>query len=355
MNLEPILKRSFRKILRPLALRERMRLEWVRRPFRMVRLRSPRAAIAPRAAVDGTFLSRDRFLSKRFITPLVFLIVVSGCTKAKKLPTAMESIKASTEKDKRNITVMIHGTLPLPNGTALTKPLYKALSRYLGTPLGFKHIDDLGDHAFAELGRTLSTVDRENFPLQHFYFFGWSGGLGHKARKAAAYDLYHVLNDLCRDPDTKLTLITHSHAGNIALYLDEEAREKNITSLSIERLILLACPVQDITEHYTRSPLFKRIYHIYSPGDVVQIMDPQGMQCKRHERPQTFFSRRIFSPHDRLVQAEIHNKTRSPGHLDFIKPDFMKALPSILHLLDDDSVRKKLPLSPRGTYRINLT
>ncbi len=286
----------------------------------------------------------------------VLAMSFSGCNKK---PSMVPMKKTEAERSQKRdvspcVTVMIHGTLALPNGIALTKPLYSALSRYLGTPLGLKHWEELEDHAFVELAHILNRQAPQEFPLSSFYFFGWPGGLDAHLRKNASIALYDELKALNLPPNARITLLTHSHAGNISLYLDEVVREKNDPTFTIDRLILMACPVQDATEKYIASPLFNKIYNIYSPGDLVQVIDPQGMQGKRHNKAKTFFSRRVFQAHSNLLQAEIQHNTRAPGHLAFIKPDFMKALPSILKILDNPLTRSTLPLSTRDTLCINL-
>ena len=45
-------------------------------------------------------------------------------------------------------------------------------------------------------------------------------------------------------------LITHSHGGNVALYLAPIAEEDPLNAVTIEELILLACPVQVETSPY---------------------------------------------------------------------------------------------------------
>lgn len=255
----------------------------------------------------------------------------------------------------KHVTIMIHGTIPVPNELAFTPPLKQALSRYIGTPAGLKHANELGKHAFVELADVLCKQAPNLFDIHNFYFFGWSGALSHKTRKLAAQELYDAIKSLHLSGQDTLTIITHSHAGNVALYLADIVAEKHDPVFKIDRLILLACPVQDITEEYCNAPLFKRIYNIYSMGDLVQVLDPQGMQGKRHAKVKTFFSRRAFAPHSNLIQAEVRFKRRAPGHLDFIKPDFMKALPTILEKLDNEELRTKLPITSRGALSVEYS
>jgi len=54
----------------------------------------------------------------------------------------------------------------------------------------------------------------------------------------------------------KVTLISHSHGGNVALNLAAIAEKES--PLSIERLILLACPVQQETAALVDAPMFKK-------------------------------------------------------------------------------------------------
>jgi pimeloyl-ACP methyl ester carboxylesterase len=181
----------------------------------------------------------------------------------------------------KNITVWIHGTRGsaiLPTG--ISEHMSQVEKHLCSAPLGLHKaiaIDPLfNNYAIAQ---TLSDTDQEQFPLKHFYSFGWSGELDPQARKQAAQELYDQLKQLMLSYVVRyaavpqVTLITHSHGGNVALNLASITNEKN--PLNIEQLILLACPVQQETAPFADAPMFKKVYAIHSHNDQIQILDPQ--------------------------------------------------------------------------------
>ncbi|HEB42076.1 MAG TPA: hypothetical protein ENI08_03590 [Candidatus Dependentiae bacterium] len=225
------------------------------------------------------------------------------------------------------ITVWIHGT---KSHEFLINRLSKLAQNLEVKLFGYKQ----GLHKVASftsnqnnyvLAKELSDNYPQQFPWEHFYVFGWSGKLNHTGRQLAAKDLYHALKELvlryqkeyCITP--QITLITHSHGGNVALNM--AAIVDKDYSLIINRLILLACPVQNYTMDLVKSPLFKRIYSIHSHTDMLQILDPQGLHpflaLKRMaefknafniSKKRPLFSRRHFPINPKIAHACIRWK-----------------------------------------------
>jgi len=131
------------------------------------------------------------------------------------------------------------------------------------------------------LAKELSDGCPQQFSWEHFYIFGWSGKLNHSERKNAAQQLYHALKKQVLlyqkeySTSPRITIITHSHGGNVALNMATIADEE--CPLVIDKLILLACPVQNYTIDLVKAALFKKIYSIHSHTDMLQILDPQGL------------------------------------------------------------------------------
>lgn len=181
----------------------------------------------------------------------------------------------------QNITIWIHGTRGsafLPTG--LSKSVSQVEKNICSAPKGLHKASSLdpqlNNYAIAQ---TLNTIDEDQFPLEHFYSFGWSGELDAQVRKEAAQELYDQLKKLMLSyvvqyaAVPKVTIITHSHGGNVALNLAGIIAQEN--PIIIDRLILLACPVQKETAPFVNSELFKNIYAFYSLNDQIQILDPQ--------------------------------------------------------------------------------
>jgi len=149
-----------------------------------------------------------------------------------------------------------------------------------------------------------------------FYLFGWNGLLSQKVRRNAAFDLYKELVVLFnfykkQGITPKFRILAHSHGGNVALNLaginyqfvasESEAdrfysnfevapyvkfnfAELNIDeaslfgsnekkSLFIDELVMLGTPFQEETALFASSPIFGRVYNLYSDSDLIQSMD----------------------------------------------------------------------------------
>lgn len=170
-----------------------------------------------------------------------------------------------------------------------------------------------------------------------YYTFGWSGVLSESIRYKNASRFYHELLEeykqlVLDNPDkkVKICIIGYSHGGTVALQLAHVLERETPEPLTIDLLISLGTPVQKETDHLVASPMFKKVYHIYSRGDKVQPLD--FFSFKR------FFSYRRFNDDGRfvtpakVVQIELILKTkrrkyeahekhhryvnRSPGHIE---------------------------------------
>src|SRR5690606_24411484 len=121
------------------------------------------------------------------------------------------------------------------------------------------------------IAKTIVANDPENFSLKEFYVFCWSGHFSRRERKIAAIKLYYDLIKIVETYKRKyhvypvIRIFAHSHGGNLALHM---AKIKSpLLPLSIQSLILLACPVQEKTIHLIDTPMFQQIYSLYSSLD----------------------------------------------------------------------------------------
>lgn len=109
---------------------------------------------------------------------------------------------------------------------------------------------------------------------REYYLFGWNGILSDRSRKSAAHSLYKKLCELRAKYGSRLqiNLVTHSHGGNVALYLAYwEAIYKY--KLSVQSLSLYGTPIQPETATFIFSRFFNAIFNFYSLGDRVQRAD----------------------------------------------------------------------------------
>lgn len=171
----------------------------------------------------------------------------------------------------------------------------------------------------------------------HLYFYGWPGKLNAKNRLKSAQilrtQLEHLISLYPQRP--AIRIITHSHGGNVALYLVHEL-ERFQSSIVIDELILLAMPVQAWTESYVDSPHVSKIYHFYSENDWTQVVDPQGLQIFLNndsvpQKPHIFeHSKRTFDYHDKVTQIQVKINNDDPWHITFM--DYYPPLPVFKHL-----------------------
>ena len=295
---------------------------------------------------------------------------------------------------KHNVTVWVHGT----RGSELV-PVY--LSQHAATveheicfcPPGLHAAGNLDSrYHMHTIAKVLNNTDSTIFPLSSFYIFGWTGALSFTKRKEAAQDLYTALKELVQRYEEQhgarphVTMITHSHGGNVALNMGSlhMQSQENDPLLSIDRLILLACPVQKETTPGLRSPLFNKIYSLHSHMDALQVLDPQGfhafIDCSTEawskwslepmrelfygNRGRPVFSERHFEPQDNLTQVRVRWEQTHPWsdedlaifsefrtvvegimtpylpaqrdllHIEFMLPSFLKNLPWLLANLE---------------------
>lgn len=234
------------------------------------------------------------------------------------------------------VTVWVHGT------RFLTRPFFK---KFFHVDQGLNKATKLGaDYHHREIADTLSELNEELFCLDRFYLFGWSGNLSFKARHLAAQQLHDALTLLVADFEhehnvtPRLRLVTHSHGGNVALNLATVTSKGS--KLSIDELVVMACPVQERTKHLVDNSLFKRIYSLYSKGDIIQILDPQGWYSGEHKQEFTkrkWFSERCFPFHPKLKQALITYNGRGIMHAEFLLCErlcgFVQHFPKVLAAL----------------------
>ena len=283
-----------------------------------------------------------KMVIKRFSTffiATVCTLFLAGCVK-KQTVTIKENTRSNVNKQKTDkapiVTVWVHGTRLLVN--KLANKLTPQELFY--SPPGMIPIKDVPAHYHMyHMAEGLSQKDPQRFQMDNFYLFGWNGKLSFKERKLAAQHLYNELVNLTKEYQKQYNvtptfrIITHSHGGNVALNLAKV--KKDDVPFEISELILLACPVQEKTKNFVADPLFKRVYSLFSRGELLQVMDPQGIYKGHSLLP--LFSQRTFPNNPKLSQAKIRMYGRSILHIEFLLGHFVLRLPEILDALDKHS------------------
>ncbi len=230
------------------------------------------------------------------------------------------------------ITVFIHGTQRFVK--LIPRSLKKIYDRIVHKD-GFYNIEELpSSYYYRSMMQTMQEGSPSLFQSKHLYVFCWPGTLHHEARTKAAHDLNTYLKNLTDHYKTHyksytLTIITHSHGGNVALNLAAFANEH---SYHIDTLILLAAPVQVTTETFVNHALFKKIYALHSHWDLLQVLDPQKLYATSNQS-KTFFSKRHYDNSSVMHISIIDSKigiNRGITHVEFLLSRFMKQLGTII-------------------------
>lgn len=237
------------------------------------------------------------------------------------------------------VTVWIHGTCFNRN------PLFH---NYFNGKPGLKLITEIDQkHYLVNAAKTLALYSPHQFPIEAFYVYGWSGKLSFDERKENATILYHELQRIndeyvkTHGTEPSIQIISHSHGGNIALNLPSISKQCE-KPLIIDKLIMMACPVQAKTMECIKDPMFKRIYSLYSSLDFVQILAPQMVYKVKETKKGRYkaewkfppFSNRRFPHHPTVAQVKIKIDGRAIMHGEFTLPKFLSTLHEVLANID---------------------
>jgi len=286
---------------------------------------------------------------KKSIAPLglyVFLFIacipLPGCIHRKQIDRQKLHITLPTKNEPPpltkapDVTIWVHGTL------IFRKPMYHYIFNDTSSLVPITSLPT--DHHFYILANTIAERDPEHFPLQEFYIFSWSGQLKNQERINAAHKLHDEIIALAKHYQEKygceptIRIIAHSHGGNVVLNM---AHIKNpLHPFRIKALILLACPVQDKTMHLISTPMFQRVYSLYSSLDMIQIIAPQfeRIKTKNGRRKKQYnilpFSSRTFPIYSHLTQSKIKINDFPISHTRFSTNEFAAMLPAVLQKLE---------------------
>lgn len=226
--------------------------------------------------------------------------------------------------------------------------------------------------AYQEISDAICPGKEKNY----FYTFGWSGLVSQKSRRFESIRFYNALTEEIarlhgKGIYPKIRLIAHSHGGNVCLnlaavrnalafvsYEDDRTFSENpheneslkkmaetlktlgskeqakgnvdqkvydyvpiTTDLVIDELLMMGTPIQPETECFCFSDFFKKVYNLYSDGDIVQRID--WVTSKKPLSAQRFTS---DSP-AHIVQARLMaEKAVSNGFVQAADPAYQKSI-----------------------------
>lgn len=207
------------------------------------------------------------------------------------------------------------------------------------------------------IAQTLINADNKIFNPDLFYLFSWSGKLDFDERLSAAQQLFRELDAVVSEykkihgKNPRIRIFGYSHGANVALNL---ARVPNHHNISIDELVLLACPVQRHTESLVSNPLFKRVLSIYCTCDIAQVVDPQGLYRDHLGSP--LFSGFRFKPSSNLLQVQMMINGYALMHGQFVGQQVLSLMPTILSTLNNwfDTLPESARTSSNNTIMFAL-
>ena len=228
------------------------------------------------------------------------------------------------------VTIYVHGTTTALGLRFLSK-FYTDVS--FGEK-GLHHISNMVPDALLKKDiELLQELDPNRFSADHFYTFGWSGKLSHRAREADGKLLYDDIKVLLKKYKRTygfypaIRLLTFSHGGNVALNMVKNLPFFDNQEVNLE-LILVAVPVQKTTASLIEHPCINKSYVISSTRDLIQLVDVYRYDKKRCF-PERFFDTQASNCH----QIEVIINDRGLGHIDLMR-SFMIHLPAALNCAD---------------------
>jgi hypothetical protein len=233
---------------------------------------------------------------------------------------ASKKAAAEVPPSDKYVTVWVHGVnLLRPNETNL------------GLWPAYTFVENNG---LFNVGKYLVEADPVRFPADDVLVFSWAGTFDYKECEMAAGKLYDALVKMASQYDfqnKKIRLIPFSYGGNIVFNLPKFKKPED--KLIIDEVVILAWPIQGYLVPMTKDPMFKKIFNVYSPGDIVQIIDPQGF-CNRHGDAPLFTTRRLKRG-ENVLQTKILVNGRGCHHFGLCNKQFIAAFPMVIDELND--------------------
>lgn len=166
-----------------------------------------------------------------------------------------------------------------------------------------------GPNAIARIYQEMTALATGSSANNYYYTFGWSGLMSPSRRYQDAQELFVALEAekakfKKRGLNAKIRLIGYSHGGNVCLNLAAVHTDFfPHSNLTIDELIMIGVPIQIETDHFVNHPIFKKIYHFYSPHDRIQQVDL--FSFNRFFSRKLFINRKTLKLPKKLMQIEL--------------------------------------------------
>lgn len=286
-------------------------------------------------------------MKKMIITPLLMLLFYCGTITS----NASQTFPVVKRPEDVWVTVFVHGSFSLKPHLTIGNALnvifdhiensvyYRSTEinrrdrffykNQIMLALGLQRIDI--HHPNKEEAARISAATYEkisqyagNAPTDEYYAFGWSGLVSHKLRYLEASILYQQLFEVVKNlkaqgKNPKVRVISYSHGGNLSIQLGAVHVTKTPSEqFTIDELYLNGTPVQIETDYLINSPVFKKVYNIYSKADCVQKLD--FFSFKRFFSRRKFTNRKNFELPEKLTQIRISITDYTPKDVNSTIP-----------------------------------
>jgi len=219
------------------------------------------------------------------------------------------------------ITIYVHGTQQF-GSKLLSKDIWYCKK-------GLHHIRSLSDSSMmVKDAKLLHEQAPDIFDIEHYYTFGWSGKLSFMQREEAGKALYQEICCLLKNYKSiygqypAVQVMTFSHGGNVALNMINELPFLKGEHIDLD-LILIACPVQKITEDAINHEHINCSYIIYSTRDLLQVADIYSYQGLKMPK------RTFASKHNQCYQILVSVNKKTLSHTELLH-SFMRHIPEVL-------------------------
>lgn len=242
-----------------------------------------------------------------------------------------------------SITIFVHGTYLMRKFFQ-----YSHFRPAMYCPQGLSLAKDLPKYYhFHKMAKGCVSCDSQSYSMDQFYIFGWkSEHVNDHTRNKAAKDLVDQLYELVFDYYNehrvipKIKLMGYSHGGNVILNMANHL--PYYPDIQIE-VWLFGTPIQQVNHNHIYSYCFHKIYSIFSKGDWVQTIDPQGIKNKNAN----FWSGRMFDENAPCVQVDFSVNGKTFAH-DYYNQLF-QFFPKIKKLIEHKSAGIEI-----GTISVNF-
>lgn len=159
--------------------------------------------------------------------------------------------------------------------------LHKNMENRLGLSIIIPGMQELNETSIIDrYNNKFIKYKKYNHPDTLYFFFNWPGKKTNAHRKYAALRLYIEIKKLKKKyPYKKISILAHSHGGNIALEMSYWANLLGDQNFFIEELYLFGTPIGKRTEqwavqkNHNHGYIFEKIINCYHKKDLLQVID----------------------------------------------------------------------------------